>query len=204
MMSDILNVANKYGDGLKQVMERREKWIKKAAEVKEYIAKIAAYLNENATYKPGYYVDTFYAFDDKINGTCVEMPSITFRSGDIPMALTFKNKDGNAISYAEKGFQITFNPTPTGEIAVMLFPHHSDFYKTEQPYFTLMIIDNIDDLTNDFIDKILGEAMQEAYYTSFTGMAETNDEVGEMAQKTYTPIGFKRFETTEKAKTPAA
>jgi len=200
MMTDILKVANMYADGIKQVMDRREKWIQKATEVKEYMSKIATYLNENAAYKPGYYVDTFYAFDDKTSGTCVEMPSITFRSGDIPMSLTFRNKDGNTISYAEKGFQITFNPTPTGEVAVMLFPHHSDFYKTEQPYFTLMIIDNLDDLTPDHIDDILIKAMQDAFYTSFTGMAETNNDVGEMTTKTYTPIGFKRFETTEKAK----
>jgi len=194
MIKNILNSANKYSTGLEHVQHRRELWVKKSEEVKTHLKEIADYLNQNSTSKIGFFVDSSYAFDETINGACIEMPSITFRSGDLSMDLTFKNDDGNIITYAEKGFQITFSPSPTGEIIVMLLPHHNNL-QTEVPKFiTLTIISDLDKLTTDVVDEIVAKGTDAAFYSSFTGISELKD----MPANGYNPVGFKRYETTEK------
>jgi hypothetical protein len=132
MLKNILDAADKYATGLEHVEHRRKIWVKKSEEVKKHLIEIADHLNKNSKSKIGFFVDSYYAFDETINGACIEMPSITFRSGDVPMDLTFKNEDGNIISYAEKGFQITFNPSPTGEVVVWLVPHHNNLQAEQQ------------------------------------------------------------------------
>lgn len=199
MMNDILNAAKKYAEGLSNVEVRRVQWAEKYKLLTEHLKEIADYLNKNAPFKPGYFVDTFYAFDEAINGTCVEMPSVTFRSGDLPMDILFKNEDGNQVAYFEKGFQITFNPTPTGQIVVLLFPHHNNFHKEQAGFTPLLVINNLDDLTMNLIDEIVHKGMEVAFYSSFVGMAEHNDRPDNPAPpQAYAPIGFKRFESTEK------
>jgi hypothetical protein len=84
MFDDILQAANLYDDGLKRVLSRREQWLSKHAEIRDHLKEIASYLNDNAAYKQVFYVDSLHAFDEVISGTCTDMPSITFRSGDMP------------------------------------------------------------------------------------------------------------------------
>lgn len=199
MMQDILNVANKYGEGLASVEHRREQWIKKSEELKEYLKKVAEYLNTNATYKAGYFVDTFQAFNEEINGSCAQLPSIIFRSRDMPLMLEFRNDNGAMKEFTEKGFQIAFNPTITGQIVVLLYPHRSemdDAGDQQPPFATVAIIDEIDKLTTDAIDAIIVKAIQAAFFTSFTGMAErtADDDAEAPPQPRYAPIGFKRFD----------
>ncbi|MFI5384262.1 MAG: hypothetical protein ACHQXK_08535 [Methanosarcina thermophila] len=151
-------------------------------------------------YKPGYYVDKAYAFDEKVNGTCVQMPAVTFRSGDVPVNMHFKDSDGKVTEYTEKGFQITFSPTPTGEIAVLLFPHHSELHQTETPYTMLMLINDLDTLTIELVDDIVSEGMEAAFYTSYVGMGEANkvqEQEHDQQRSGYSPIGFKRYHTTQ-------
>ncbi len=191
-MQAILDAANKYAVGLKNVQARREAWIKKSEEVKAQLKEIADYLNKNSQSKIGYYVDSYYAFDETINGACIEMPSVTFRSGDIAMDLTFRNDDGNVISYTEKGFQITFNPSPTGEIVIWLLPHHNNLQSQPPQYLTIAIIDDVSGLNRDAIEDVVSKGMEAAFYSSFTGITEAKNQ-----PHPYSPIGFKRFETTQ-------
>ncbi len=184
-----------YTQGLEHVQQRRALWVEKCKLLVDHLKEIAAYLNENSGFKSGFYVDTFYAFDEQINGTCVEMPSVTLRSGDLPMDIVFKNEDGNAVSYFEKGFQITFNPTPTGQVAVLLFPHHNNFHKVDPVFSPLLVIDDLKAIDLNLIDEIIQRGMQAAIYSSFAGLAEQNQE----ANQNYNPIGFKRFSSTERA-----
>jgi len=194
MIKNILDAANKYTEGLQHVQHRRELWVKKSVEVRDHLKEIAEYLNKNTSSKIGFFVDSAYAFDETINGACIEMPSITFRSGDLSMDLTFKNDDGNIITYAEKGFQITFSPSPTGEIIIMLMPHHNNLQTEDPKYITLSIITDLEKLTPDAVDEIVTKGMEAAFYSSYTGISEIKN----MAPNSYNPVGFKRYETTEK------
>lgn len=194
MLKNILDAANKYAEGLKHVQHRREIWAKSSEELKTQLKEIADYLNKNSQSKIGFFVDSYYAFDETINGACIEMPSITFRSGDVPMDLTFRNDDGNTIAYAEKGFQITFNPSPTGEIVVWLVPHHNNLQTEQEPkYTTLMIIEDLDNFTPQMVEDIIEQGIEVAFYSSFAGITEIKDQ----ASASYAPIGFRRYETTE-------
>jgi len=203
MLTDILNAANRYNDGVKRVSERRLHWIKKHTELKAHLKKVAEYLNANATYKQGFFVDTLHAFNEATNGVCNELPSITFRSGDMPMQITFRNSLGELKSYTEEGFRISFNPIITGEILVLLLPHHSDINEGDPQYNTLAIINEPADFTMDMADEIIKKGIEVAYYSSFAGMADIqkmNEQTEAQKTSRYTPIGFKRYETTEKFK----
>ena len=203
MLKDILDVANKYAEGLKHVVDRRAQWLVKHNELKIHLTQIADDLNANSTYKQGFFVDILHAFNEDMNGTCSEMPSITFRSGDMPMLVTFHNTMGERKEYVEQGFRLTFNPTITGQIAILLFPHQSDLNKTPPPFATLAVLDDPATLTMDMADEIICKGIEWAYYSSFTGMSEQpdeNDQAEASQPHEHTPIGFKRYETTEKVK----
>ena len=201
MMNDILKSANLYTGGLQHVQNRREQWMKKHVELKDHLKEIAAYLNANATYKQGFFVDTMHAFDEDMNGTSAAMPSVTFRSGSMPMLVTFRNSMGEKREYEEDGFHISFNPTITGVIVVLLRPHHSKLNKEEPQYITLSLIDDPATLTMEAADQIISKAIELAFYSSFTGISELQEE-NEQAPPAnqHTPIGFKLHETTEKVK----
>ena len=202
-MTDILNAANLYADGVRHVQERRDEWLKKHEELKTHLVEIAGYLNSNAAYKQGFFVDTLHAFNEDINGTCTDMPSITFRSGDMPMLVTFKNSIGERKEYTEEGFHITFNPLITGQVIVLLYPHTSELNKPEPAYSTMAIIDAPAELTMDYADQIISKGIEAAYYTSFTGIGEQEQGTNEgepPLPHAQNPIGFKRYETTEKVK----
>jgi len=148
-------------------------------------------------------VDTLHAFNEEINGTSSEMPSITFRSGEMPMLVTFHNVMGEKKSFVEDGFHISFNPTITGQIVVLLLPHQSEMNKQPLPYTTLAVINDPGQITMDIADQIISRGMEAAFYTSFTGMSEQPGENPEQLQPSVNernPIGFKRYETTEKVK----
>ncbi len=203
MLEDILKAANLYAEGVKHVTDRRAAWLKKHEELKEHLKQVADYLNTNAGYKQGFFVDTLHAFNEDINGTCADMPSLTFRSGEMPMLMTFKNSLGERKEYDEEGFRITFNPMITGEIIVLLFPHQSELNKPETPYATLAYIDNPAELTDDVADAIISKGMESAFYTSFTGIGEqqeAGDGEQQLPPRPHNPIGFKRYETTEQVK----
>jgi len=204
MLNDILNIANLYDEGLKRVQDRRAKWLVKHKEIIAHLKEIADYLNSNAAYKQGFYVDTLHAFNEDMNGTCADMPSITFRSGEMPMLVTFRNSMGERKEYIEEGFRITFNPTITGQILVLLFPHYSELNQKPLPYLTLAVIDDPGTFTNDMAEEIVTNGIQAAFYSSFTGMSEQPVEENKHAEPVpaphHNPIGFKRYETTEKVK----
>ena len=202
MFDDILKVANLYDAGLKNVQAKRAAWKTKHEELKDHLTQIADYLNTNAAYKQGFFVDSLHAFNEDINGTCAEMPSLTFRSGNMPMLMTFKNSLGERKEYDEEGFKITFNPLITGQLVILLFPHHNELNKTETPYTTLAFLDDPAQLSMDTANQIIGKGIELAFYTSFTGIGEQQEEGGEGEQseapRSHNPIGFKRYETTEK------
>jgi hypothetical protein len=203
MLNDILNIANMYAEGVKHVQDRRAQWLLKHKDLKEHLKEIADNLNANAAYKQGFFIDTLHAFNEDTNGTCADMPSISFRSGEMPMLVTFRNSMGERKEYMEQGFHITFNPMITGQILVLLFPHYSDLNKTPPPYTTLAIIDEPGQMTPESIDQIIISGMHAAFYSSFTGISETQQENEQNDSKPphqQYPIGFKRYETTEKVK----
>jgi len=208
MLQDILDAANLYDEGVKQVMARREHWLKKHEELKNHLKEIADYLNNNTAYKQGFYVDTFHAFNEEMNGTCAEMPSVTFRSGDMPLLVTFRNNMGEKKAFIEEGFRITFNPTITGQVIVLLFPHHNGLNDGIPPYASLAVIDDPAEITMDFINEVITQGIKSAFSSSFTGMGKQKDtnEVNEAVKPHGQPIphhniiGFKRYETTEKVK----
>jgi hypothetical protein len=202
MLNDILNAANKYADGLKSVLDRREHWLVKHKELKDHLKKTADYLNVNTTYRQGFFIDTLHAFNEDMKGTCAEMPSITFRSGEMPMQVTFRNNIGERKEYIEQGFHITFNPTITGQIVVLLLPHYSDLNEKPLPYTTLAIIDDPGQLTMDFADEMIRKGLEAAFFSSFTGISEQGEEEQPEPNPSHehNPIGFKRYETTEKVK----
>jgi hypothetical protein len=201
MLNDILSKANKYAEGLEKIQARKEQWLKKHTELKAHLEKIADYLDANTTYKQDFYVDLLHAYNENMHGTCADVPSVCFRSGDMPMYLTFRNSLGERKSYVEEGFSITFNPTITGQIVVYLVPHESDLNKTPPPYSSLAIIDDPASLTMEIVDQLISAGIEAAYYTSFTGMGDRvteNDQAESHAPVQRNPIGFKRYETTQK------
>jgi hypothetical protein len=201
MINDILNSANLYATGLAKVTGRREQWQQKQPELKKHLTEIATYLNENSTYKQGFFVDTLHAFDEAINGTCEAMASFTLRSGAMPLQVLFRNTMGEKKEYQEQGFHITFIPTITGQVIVLLLPHQNDLNKAETKYITLSVIDEPAKLTMDHVDQIVAKGIELAYYSSFTGMSDQpieNDANRSLASHEHSPIGFKLHETTEK------
>jgi hypothetical protein len=203
MIKDILNTANLYAEGLNHVQLRKDHWMKKHEELIAHLKEVADELNKSAAYKQGFFVDTLHAYNEDMNGTCADLPSVTFRSGDMPMLVNFRNALGEKKEYTEEGFQISFNPTVTGQILVMLNPHQNDLNKTPLPPMMLVVIDDPDLITMEDVDTILAKGMEAAFYTSFTGMGERQEqpEQGEaMSAHRPNPIGFKRYETTEKVK----
>lgn len=201
MLDNILNTANLYADGLKKVEERRIQWLKKHTELKAHLKQIADHLNANAGYRQGFFIDSLHAFDEDMNGTCVEMPSLTFRSGDMPMLVTFKNSLGERKEFVEQGFRITFNPVITGEVLVLLLPHDNDMNKTTAQFTTLALIKDPGQFTMEMADEIIMKGMETAFYTSFTGIAEIQRDTEQepLQAPQHHTIGFKRYETTEKA-----
>ncbi|MCW3121174.1 MAG: hypothetical protein JWQ38_666 [Flavipsychrobacter sp.] len=201
MLNEILRHANKYSDGLKKIQARKEQWLVKHKELKAHLEQLADYLDANTTYKQDFYVDMLHAYNEDMHGTCADMPSVAFRSGDMPMLLTFRNSMGERKSYIEEGFSITFSPTITGQILVLLLPHHNDLNKNPPEYSSLAVINDPGELTMDMADRIISNGMEVAYHTSFTGMSEpsdNNDQAETQSPVQRTPIGFKRYETTQK------
>ena len=202
MLNNLLIVANKYADGVAHVQNRREQWLKKHTELKDHLKQVADHLNENARYKQGFFIDTLHAFNESMNGTCADMPSVTFRTGEMPMLVTFRNSLGERKEYMEDGFSITFNPTITGQVVVLLFPHNNDLNKTPPPYATLAVIDEPGMITMEMVDQLITAGMEAAFYTSFTGMAEqplTTQQPADLQPPVqHNPIGFKRYDTTQK------
>lgn len=195
MFDDILKAADLYAAGLKNVEERKTQWLKKHKELVAHLKEIASYLNTKAAYKQGFFIDTLNAFNEDINGTCQEMPSVVFRSGDMPMLVTFRNSMGEKKEYIEEGFRLTFNPTITGEISVLIYPHQSELSKPDPEFTTLAIIKEPGNLTMEMVDKLVEGAIQASFYSSFTGIADTHQPDDHDRPN---PIGFKRYDTTEK------
>ena len=200
MLNDILSVSNKYATGLEHVVKRRTEWLEKHQEVMNRLKEIAEYLNSNSQYKQPFFVDHSHAFNEEINGTCKQIPSVTFRSGDMPMLVTFKNSAGDHKEWIEEGFRITFSPTITGQIVVLFHPHFSNLDQTEPEYKTMAVINDPDQITADIIDQIIMKGIEFAFYTSFTGLAEMRPE-NDGQQSRPNPIGFKKYESTEKTTT---
>lgn len=199
MFEDILKIANLYNDGYGRVKERREQWLTKYEELREHLKKIAEHLNANTTYKQGFFVDTLHAFNEDIKGTSARMPSVTFRSGPMPMLVTFRNSMGEKKTYNEEGFSISFNPTITGQVVVLLQPHYSDLDKELPELISLAVYNDPDQITLAEVDKIIVQGMEEAFYSSFTGMGTSwQDEDASNTPPKRTLIGFKRHDTTEK------
>ena len=198
MLEKILETANQYKQGLDHVRSRRDRWLTKVPELTERLKGIADYLNANTTYKQGFFVDTLHAWNQEINGTSSQMPSVTFRSGEMPMLVRFKNSMGERREYMEQGFHISFSPTITGQVVVSLLPHYSDLNEKQPEYITLGIIDDPEQLTTDRVDEIISRGMEGAFHSSFTGVNEDPPPTQQGAR--VNPIGFKRYETTEKVK----
>ena len=172
MNDQILIAANLYAEGVKNVTERREQWLEKHKELKARLMEIAAYLNANATYKQGFFVDILHAFDEEMNGTSANMPSVTFRSGSMPMLVTFRNSMGEKKGYAEDGFHISFNPTITGSVVVLLLPHHSDLNKEPAQFMTLSVFEQPSEITMEIADQIIARGIEIAFYSSFTPLID--------------------------------
>lgn len=203
MLNDLLQAANLYAKGFEKVQHRREQWLKKYEEIRDQLKEIAEYLNANSLYKQGFFVDTLHAFNEDINGTSAKMPSVTFRTGYMPMLVTFRNSMGEKKSFTEEGFHISFNPTITGQIVVLLLPHQSELNKEKLPYTTMAVINEPAQITKDFVEQVIARGMEAAFYSSFTGMGEQpgdNEQAPPpaVAVNERNPIGFKRYETTEK------
>lgn len=196
MFENILKVANMYEEGLERVKKRRDQWIDKYEMIRDHLKEMAHYLNENAVYKQGFFVDTLHAFNEDIKGTSARMPSITFRSGAMPMLVTFRNAMGEKKTYSEEGFSISFNPTITGEVVVLLQPHYSDLDKELPALVTLAVFPDPGELNVKVVDEIIARGIEEAYYTSFTGMGAEQEQNQLPQQRTL--IGFRRHDTTEK------
>ncbi|RYD58417.1 MAG: hypothetical protein EOP56_05750 [Sphingobacteriales bacterium] len=191
-MEQILRAVNLYAEGAKKVEQRRDDWVKKMPELKQQLKSIAKYLSENADYKPGFYVDTLYAYDEESNGICRRMPSLAFRSGPMPLFVDF-DKDGQRTkTYTENGFQIMFSPIITGQVLVTLFYHSNALIDASEKAKDMMLIDNPAAISKELIDAIIENGIEAAFYSSYTGIAEQKE-------TSYTPIGFKtqRAETTE-------
>ncbi len=200
MNNEILNAANKYARGLKNVEARRSQWLEKYKQVRDQLKEIAAELNEKSDYKPGYFVDSSHAYNHEINGTCANIPAITFRSGSMPMNVSFKNPVSGHLDYTENGFHITFMPAITGQVLVLLELHSSNIDNQKPEEVNLAVFDNPASITNIDVDALMLKAIKMAFYTSFTGMIDLQEEEITKTQPKYSPIGFKRYESTEKVK----
>jgi len=206
MINDILQAANMYAEGLKNVQARRDEWVKMHTHLCDHLKEIATELNTKGLYKQMFYVDTAHAFDEEMNGTSADMPSITLRSSDMPIGVKFQNPLGEKKEYVENGFHITFSPVITGQLIVTLLPHYSDTNGKPPESVLLAVIDDLSQLTDDATDNIVAQGIATAFYSSFTGMAERPEEGEEKekippppaAPRATSPIGFKRYETTEK------
>lgn len=199
MFEEILKIANRYNDGYAKVKERRDQWLHKSEELREHLMQIADHLNNNATYKQGFYVDTLHAFNEDIRGTSNRMPSVAFRSGPMPMLVTFRNSMGEKKTYDEEGFSISFNPTITGQVLVLLQPHYSDLDKKLPEMVSLGMFQEPGEITMEEANELIKRGMEEAFYSSFTGMAfPPQDEEAENTPPQRTLIGFKRHDTTQK------
>ena len=198
-MKDLLDLANKYAEGLEKVLHRRQLWLEKYPLVIARLTEIAEFLNQNSLYKQTFYVDKLHAFNEEINGTCIELPSIAFRTGQMPMMVTFKDEKDNLLTYVEEGLKITFVPDITGQILIMIYPHYSNLDDEPAPCQTILIINDPVELTNQLVDQLIKKGLEIAYTSSFTGWAETSGEDEQNEYPIHTnPIGFKRYETTEK------
>lgn len=201
MLDKILTIANKYAQGLAHVEKRKTSWITKHQEIKEYLTQLAETLNAKSEYKQGFFVDVMHAFNEEIKGSCSELQSLVFRSGDMPMLVSFSNEKGEKKDFTEHGFQITFTPSVTGEILIMLLPHYSELNQKPPAMAPLAIFTEPGIISMDTVDQIIARGMEAAYYTSFTGIAEQQiEEPGQQSINIphHNPIGFKRYETTEK------
>ncbi|GAA4469396.1 hypothetical protein GCM10023093_28820 [Nemorincola caseinilytica] len=199
MFDEILNWANRYDEGLAHVHSRQDQWLAGHERVRDHLKAIADHLNQNARYRQGFFVDTLHAFNEGMRGTNTRMPSLEFRSGPMPMPITFRNSIGEKMTYEEEGFSISFTPTITGEILVLLQPHTSDLEQDPPELVTLGVIREPGQLTNPVIEQLIARGMEIAFYGSFTGMGEQPHLIDQddMALKR-NPIGFKRHDTTEK------
>lgn len=199
MFDEILKVADQYDDGLTLVQARRDNWLEKYEMVRDYLKEMAAYLNTNAKYKQGFFVDTLYAYNEDIMGTNSRLPSINFRTGSMPMLVTFRNSMGEKKTYTEEGFRISFTPTVTGQVVVFLQPHYSTIDAEQPEVVTLALINDPGGLTKEIINEIISKGMEAAFQTSFTAMPKTEEqEEKEKNIAKRSPIGFKRYDTTEK------
>jgi len=199
MFEEILKAANRYDEGLAQVHSRQDQWLASHERVRDHLKAIADYLNVNARYQQGFFVDTLLAFNEGMRGTNNRMPSVEFRSGPMPMPLTFRNSIGEKMTYKEEGFNISFTPTITGQVIVLLQPHYSDLEEDQSQIVPMGVFNEPSQITNDVIEEIVAKGMQIAFYSSFTGMAERQGEEGEELNPVKrNPIGFRRHDTTEK------
>lgn len=201
MFDKILKAADKYDDGLARVYSRQDQWLAGHERVREHLKTIAEYLNEHSRYKQGFFVDTLHAFNEGMRGTNARMPSVAFRSGPMPMPITFRNSIGEKMTYKEEGFSVSFRPMITGQIVIVLQPHYSDLDTEEVEYLTLAVVNEPSEISNEMIDEVVEKAMEIAFYTSFTGMAEqpnTDETENNNIPTKRNPIGFRRHDTTEK------
>lgn len=202
MFEKILNASNRYDEGLAHVYSRQDQWLAGHERVRDHLRTIADYLNKNTRYKQGFFVDTLHAFNEGMRGTSTRMPSVEFRSGEMPMPLTFRNSIGEKMTYKEEGFSVSFTPTITGQIMIMLQPHYSDLDPEEPQLITLGIINEPSQITDAMIEDVIEKSFEIAFQSSFTGMAERHINNDEESQENIpvkrNPIGFRRHETTEK------
>ena len=204
MLDNILQISNRYATGLEHVMRRRTEWIEKHEEVHNHLKEIADFLNEKSTYKQPFYVDKSHAFNEDINGTCKQIPSVTFRAGSMPMHVTFKNNAGDLKDYEEEGFRITFSPTITGQIIVLIHPHFSNLDAEVPQFRTMAVINEPNQINNEILEQIIEKGMELAFFTSFTGLAEARPSDGTQGQYHPNPIGFKKYESTENRNQPVS
>ncbi len=199
-MDEILKIANKYAKGQADVLNRRNEWLQKSKEVLAQLKEIAAFLNEKGEYGAKYHVDVHLAYNEENHGTCEGLPSITFRSGQMPLHITFRNVGGTNVEFVEEGFHLTFTPSIAGEILVLLVPHTGNFTREQPELEEVAIIENPGAITREIINTIMAKGLEAAYFSSYTGLIERQNLEQDEEQKQYqrVPIGFKRFETTEK------
>ncbi len=199
MFEKILKEANRYSGGLAHVQSRQDQWLAAYERIRDHMKVIATYLNEHAAYKQGFFVDTLHAFNEGMRGTNVRMPSLEFRSGPMPMPITFRNSIGERLTYKEEGFGISFTPTIAGQIVIVLQPHASDLDTETPEAVTLGVVNEPSELSNELVEEVIEKGIQLAFYTSFTGMTEyeNQEETNFISAKRH-PIGFRRYDTTEK------
>jgi hypothetical protein len=201
MFEKILKAANRYASGLAHVQSRQDQWLGMYERIRDHMKTIANYLNEHTAYKQGFYVDTLHAFNEGMRGACTRMPSLEFRSGPMPMPVTFRNSIGERLTYKEEGFAISITPTIAGQIVIVLQPHASDLDVETPEAITLGVVNEPSELSNELVEEVIEKGMQLAFYTSFTGMTEydnSQEENTNIISAKRSPIGFKRHDTTEK------